>query len=156
MKIEARKKGGPIMAMAKGRLMKEAKGRILFIDDDQDTCEMIHALLGHYGYEAVTASGLTEGLRFARDERFDLILLDWFFTDGTGIDLCRMIRAFNEEIPIFFYTGVSYDSEIKKAMNAGAQGCFIKPVDMDNLMQTVSRYSSGEDGQQNKSDLSDQ
>jgi DNA-binding response OmpR family regulator len=134
------------MATARGRVMKEAKGRILFVDDDQDTCEMMRALLGMEGYEAVLASGVSEGLSLARAESFDLILVDWYFEDGTGVELCRMIRAFDGEIPIFFYTGVTYESELKKALKAGAQGCFVKPVDMNDLMQTVSRYSSSKEG----------
>jgi DNA-binding response OmpR family regulator len=125
--------------------MSMARGRILFIDDDQDTCEMMPVLLGLEGYDAVLASGVIEGLSMTRAESFDLILIDWYFEDGTGIELCRMIRAFDGEIPIFFYTGVAYESEIKKALKAGAQGCFVKPVDMNDLIQTVSRYSSSKE-----------
>jgi two-component system, OmpR family, response regulator len=135
------------MEMANSWVMKEAKGRILFIDDDKDTCEMMCVLLGMEGYEAVLASGVSEGLSLAKAGSFDLILLDWHFEDGTGIELCRMIRAFDEQIPIFFYTGVAYESELKKALMAGAQGCLVKPVDMNDLMQTVSRYSSSKESQ---------
>jgi DNA-binding response OmpR family regulator len=144
------------MATAGGWVMKEAKGRILFVEDDQDTCEMMRILLGLEGYEAVPASGVSEGLSLAKAESFDLILLDWHFEDGTGIELCRMIRAFDGEIPIFFYTGVAYKSELKKALKAGAQGYFIKPVDAGDLMQTVLRYSSSKDAEQNKSERHEQ
>jgi DNA-binding response OmpR family regulator len=130
------------MNAARGWGMNEAKGRILFIDDDADTCEMIRILLGQSGYEAVSATSVAEGLMKARTDIFDLILLDWYFPDGTGIDLCKTIRTFNSKVPIFFYTGMAYDGHIKKAMQAGAQGCFIKPVDVSHLLQTLSRYSS--------------
>jgi CheY-like chemotaxis protein len=129
------------MATARGRIVMKNKGRILFIDDDTDTCEMIRIVLGQAGYEAVLASTVSEGLKKAKAGAFDLILLDWFFPDGTGIELCEMIRSFNGEVPIFFYTGMAYDSHIKKAMQAGAQGCFIKPVEVSNLLQTLSQYS---------------
>lgn len=133
------------MATAKCRRMEEGRGRILFIDDHQDTCEMMRYLLGREGYEVVSASSVTEGLRLAKVETFDLILLDWYFPDGTGIEMCQMIRTFDEEIPIFFCTGVAYESEIKKALKAGAQGCFVKPVDVGNLMKTISRHLSSKD-----------
>jgi CheY-like chemotaxis protein len=123
--------------------MEQTKGRILFIDDDRDTCEMMRTLLGGAGYDAVSAMTVTEGLRLAKTDRFDIILLDWYFPDGTGIELCQMIRTFDERIPIFFYTGVAQETDIDKAIRAGAQGCFIKPVDVRSLLQTVSRYSSG-------------
>jgi DNA-binding response OmpR family regulator len=144
------------MATARGLVMKEAKGRILFVDDDQDTCEMMRILLGMEGYEAVPASGVSEGMSLAMAESFDLILLDWHFKDGTGIDLCRMIRAIDGVIPIFFYTGVAYESELKKALKAGAQGCFVKPVDVNDLMRTVSLYSGGKDAEQNRGDRREQ
>jgi DNA-binding response OmpR family regulator len=146
MKTEAKQKGGPGMATTNGRQDGGVKGRILFIDDDRDTREMMRYLLGREGYEVAPASSVTEGLRLARRESFDLILLDWYFSDGTGIEICQTIRTFDEEIPIFFYTGVAYESELKKALKAGAQGCFVKPVNVDNLMETLSRYSGSRDG----------
>ncbi|MFP5262323.1 MAG: response regulator [Blastocatellia bacterium] len=136
--------------------MIDTKGRILFVDDDLDTCEMMRILLGMAGYEAVSASCVSEGLDLARSGDFDLILLDWHLRDGNGIDLCRMIRAFDGEIPIFFYTGVAYESELKKALKAGAQGCLVKPVDVNDLMRTVSRYSSSKDAEQNRGDRREQ
>jgi DNA-binding response OmpR family regulator len=126
------------MVAIRDQIMKDTKGRILFIDDDQDTRNMVRTLLGYAGYEAVSASSVTEGLRLAKNKSFDLILLDWHFEDGTGLELCQMIRAFDSQTPIFFYTGVTYEAEIKKALSAGAQGCFIKPVDVDSLLATIS------------------
>ena len=46
---------------------------------------MITLLLGQAGYEVIVATNIAEGLTLARKERFDLILLDWFFGDGTGL-----------------------------------------------------------------------
>jgi len=130
------------MASARGWAMQKPKGRILFIDDDADTCEMMSILLGQAGYETTSASSVNEGLKKAMSDSFDLILLDWYFEDGTGIDLCKTIRASDGEVPIFFYTGMAFESHIHTAMQAGAQGCFIKPVDVGNLLQTLSIYSS--------------
>lgn len=134
------------MAAMRSWVMQEMKGRILFIDDDADTCEMIKLLLGQAGYEATIASSVAEGLSKARSDRFDLILLDWYFPDGTGLDLCKMIRSQDSKIPIFFYTGMAFDAYIHKAMQAGAQGCFIKPVDVENLLRTISLYSNNKNG----------
>lgn len=118
--------------------MKEIKGHILFIDDDLDTCDMVRILLGQAGYISVSASSVAEGWRAVRSASFDLILLDWHFEDGTGVELCRMIRTFDSQTPIFFYTGLAHESEIKEALKAGAQGCFIKPVDVKDMLATIS------------------
>lgn len=134
------------MSAARNQIMRETKGRILFLDDDRDTCEMVRTLLDQAGYETVSACSVAEGLQLAKVDNFDLILLDWYFPDGTGIEMCQTLRTFNTEVPVFFYTGVAYEAELKKAMQAGAQGCFIKPVDVKSLLQTVSHYLNN-DGQ---------
>jgi two-component system response regulator AtoC len=118
--------------------MGDKKGRVLFLDNDVDTCDMMRAVLDSAGYEAITAMTVTEGLKLVKADHFDLILLDWYLEDGTGLDLCQMIRAFNSKVPIFFYTGISNESYLKRIGEAGAQGYFIKPVDLSDLLTTLS------------------
>jgi DNA-binding response OmpR family regulator len=118
--------------------MQEKKGSILLVDNDTDTCEMVTVLLGNAGYEIITISSIAESLLLTQNQSFDLILLDWYLEDGIGLDLCRQIRQYDEETPIFFYTGVAYPAEIRQALQAGAQGCFIKPVDVNHLLQTIA------------------
>ncbi|HEY7914231.1 MAG TPA: response regulator [Blastocatellia bacterium] len=123
--------------------MDANNGRVLFLDNDLDTCDMMRVLLSNAGYEAVTAMTVTEGLKLARAGDFDLILLDWYFDDGNGLDLCQMIRTFNSKVPIFFYTGVSNESNLNRIAEAGAQGYFIKPVDVGHLLTTLSLQING-------------
>lgn len=122
--------------------MEKAKGQILCVDHDQDTCEMVTIMLGSAGYDVTQALSMADGLRLAKSGGFDLILLDWYFEDGTGLDLCQMIRAFDTDIPILFYSGVALETEIKKAMRSGAQGFLVKPLGTENLLATVSRLVS--------------
>src|SRR5215813_11442785 len=126
------------MVQANGARVQTPKGRILLVEDDLDTRDLLFFLLRDAGYETSMASSLAEGLRSAKDSHFDLILLDWFFGDGTGVELCELIRAHDSSTPIFFYTGVAYKTELNKAIKAGAQGCFIKPVDCTELLRAIS------------------
>src|ERR1044071_3872470 len=87
--------------------------RILCIDHNQDVCEMVATLLGYAGYDVTYAMSVAEGLSLARSTRFDLILLDSFFNDGTGLELCRMIRTFDTDTPILFYSAVAYETEMR-------------------------------------------
>src|SRR5689334_10656307 len=114
-----------------------SKGNILFVDGDADTCDMMCTILDRAGYQATAVSTITEGFQYAKTGAFDLILLDWYLEDGTGLELCRWIRCIDETTVIFFYTGVAYPEELQKALEAGAQGYFIKPVDMGALLQTL-------------------
>lgn len=116
--------------------MEDSKGRILFIEEDEDTCDLISTLLKYAGYKTVVAPTASEGLRLARSDSFDLILLDWLFEDGEGVDLCRQIREFDGDTPVFFYTGITYKPELHRAQEAGAQGYFVKPVDISDLLES--------------------
>ena len=114
------------------------KGRILCVEDDKDNRDMITALLGLEGYEVVQAQSVAQGLSLGIGDNFDLILLDWTFEDGTGIDLCRTLRSTGSSAPILFYSGIANRAEIENAMRAGAQGFLIKPVDVQELLQSIS------------------
>jgi DNA-binding response OmpR family regulator len=118
--------------------------RILCVDDDQDTCEMVTVLLNQAGYTVEHALSVTDGLKLAKAGRFDLILLDWLFEDGTGIELCWKIRSFNTETPILFYSGVAEQTEIDEALSAGAQGYLIKPSGVYELVDAVSNHTETE------------
>lgn len=122
--------------------MEQVKGRILCIDNDKDTCEMMTVILGLDGYEVRHALSVTDGLRLVRQDSFDLILLDWHFEDGTGVELCKAIRTFDTRTPILFYTGETYSDKIERAMQAGAQGYLIKPTGLEEVLQVVSRYTN--------------
>jgi DNA-binding response OmpR family regulator len=125
------------------------KGQILFVDEDTDTCDLMCTILKRAGYHTITASSVTEGLLYAKTKTFDLILLDWYLEDGTGIDLCKGIRGIDAVTPIFFYTGVSFPQELKKALDAGAQGYFIKPVEIEGLLRTIEKEIQASKGGDN-------
>jgi DNA-binding response OmpR family regulator len=122
-------------------MMEESmKGRLLCVDDDQDTCDMLTLLLGQAGYEVQYALTVADGFAKARRGGYALILLDWSFEDGTGLDLCRQIRAFDSRTPLLFYTGEIDDRAIRMAFGAGAQGYLIKPVAVDTLLRAIADH----------------
>jgi CheY-like chemotaxis protein len=110
--------------------------RILCLDDDEDTRDLMRALLDDYGYEAVIAASASDALESARSGGLDLCILDHRLTEGNGIELCKQIRAFDSYTPIVFYSGAAYKSDVQKGLDAGAQAYLIKP-DFDNLMPTI-------------------
>lgn len=113
------------------------KKRILCVEDHQDTCEMITLLLREY--EVVGADSLAEGLRQATSERFDLYLLDYNLPDGTGLELCLLIRGFDQETPVILCTGTFSITE-RQALTTGAQGFINKGVNfLDHLEEAVPR-----------------
>ena len=115
-----------------------ARKRILCVDDDEDTRDMMEALLGQYGYQAVTAASVSDALESARSGGLVLYILDHWITEFNGIELCQQIRAFDSHTPIMFYSGAGYQADIDKGLAAGAQAYLVKP-DFDHLEQTIDR-----------------
>lgn len=116
--------------------------RILCVEDDLDSCDMLRVLL--HEYEVVTANTVGEGLTMARAERFDLYLLDSKYPDGSGVELCRQLRLFDAQTPIIFHSGMEGESDIRDAMNAGAQAYLIKPIGIDELEGNIERLLAPE------------
>ena len=115
-----------------------AKKRILCVEDDEDTRDMMQVLLGQYGYEPVIAASMSDALKTARAGGLALCILDHWLTEGNGIELCRQIRALNSHTPIMFYSGAGYTADIQKGLDAGAQAYLVKP-DFDHLKPTIDR-----------------
>ena len=87
--------------------MKSNKQRILNVDDHDDSAGMVRLFFETRSCEVVIANKMAEGLALATSGRFDLYLLDTIFTDGSGIELARCIRAFDPTTPLVFVFGQS-------------------------------------------------
>ena len=111
------------------------KKRILSVEDDADSRELLEFVLADY--ELVFAGGVSEAMRLFKSENFHLCLLDNRLPDGAGIDLCSKIRAFNQTVPIVFASGVAHKKDIQKAFNAGAQSYLVKPYFPEELQKVV-------------------
>jgi DNA-binding response OmpR family regulator len=118
--------------------MQPTKRRILCVDDDEDTCFMLTHLLGQENYEVKTTKTVSEALQFARNESFNLYILDEWFPRGAGLGLCRKVREFDPHTPIIFYSGAAFDSDKEEALYAGAQAFVAKPY-VEELISAVHR-----------------
>jgi CheY-like chemotaxis protein len=121
-----------------------ARKRILCVDDQEDTRDMMRLLLDNYGYEAVIAASVPDALESARSGGIALCILDHWLTESNGIELCQQIRAFDSATPIMFYSGAGYRADIQKGLAAGAQAYLVKP-DFERLKPTIDRLIHGAD-----------
>jgi len=113
---------------------------VLLVEDRPDHCELLALNLEEY--RLVRARNFAEGLRFATEKYFDLYILDNWLPDGTGIDLCQLIRKFDPHTPILFCSAVADEPNIQNGMSAGAQAYFLKPIDFEELQLTVARLTN--------------
>lgn len=118
--------------------MQPAKRRVLYIEDHEDTRELVILLLGQKNYEVVTGSTIESGIALALAQKFDLYLLDSWLPDGSGLDLCQRIREFDKTTPILFYSAAAYASDHDMALQSGAQAYLIKPSQPSELCRLVS------------------
>lgn len=113
------------------------KIRILCVEDDKDTCELISVLFPDY--EVKFAHTISDGVRLFEEEDFDLCILDNWLPDGLGVELCKKLRYINENVPIIFASAAGYRADIEKALNAGAQEYLVKPYEPEKLKKIVKK-----------------
>ena len=112
--------------------------RILCVDDNEDTCELLKAMLGMADLDVVTVPDVDEALRLIESERFDLYVLDGGLRGVNGLSLCEQIRASDARAPIVIFSGHGFASDIKAGMLAGANAYLVKP-DSSELVPTIRR-----------------
>lgn len=119
--------------------------RILCVEDNQDISGYINNMLKIAGYQTVIAQNLIDGLQLAKNEHFDLILLDHDLPDGTGLELCKLIRALDTHTPILFFSNAIGPRVRQEAIAAGAQGYISKMEAFDILEQAISKLIESTD-----------
>lgn len=119
--------------------MMELKSKILCIEDDEDTCELVTFVFNQAGYE-ITSCSQTDCLKLIHGEKFLAIILDNYFDGLRGVNICQEIRSFDQTTPIIFLSGEVRQAEIDKAMAAGANAYLIKPNDFENLVPTTIKF----------------
>ena len=112
--------------------------RVLYIEDHEDTRELVTLLLSQRSYEVVTGASIESGIALATAGKFDLYLLDSWLPDGSGLDLCEKIREFDKTTPILFYSAAAYSTDHDMALKCGAQAYLIKPSQPSDLCKLVS------------------
>ena len=121
--------------------MSQLKCRVLFIDDHEDTSEMLKLILSQEDYEVSTAVTMQEALHLAATEQFDLYVLDRHLPDGSGLELCQQLSSITPGVPCIFYSGDAYAIHRSEALAAGADDYVVKP-DIDGLIQSVRQQLS--------------
>jgi signal transduction histidine kinase/DNA-binding response OmpR family regulator/HAMP domain-containing protein len=95
--------------------------RVLVVDDDSKSVEVLAAYLAEPGYQALRAYGGREGIELARREKPDLILLDLMMPDVSGFDVVDRLRAdpTTAAIPIVVVTARQLSADDRAALNGG-------------------------------------
>jgi DNA-binding response OmpR family regulator len=120
-------------------LKSRNRPRVLCVDDDEDSREMLSTLLKCSRIEAKAVATAALALSAIHADRFDLYLLEAWLPDLDGFELCRRMRAFDRHTPILFYSGAAYDSDRKRGIEAGANAYVVKP-DIEGLVEHIAQF----------------
>jgi len=118
------------------------KKKILVVDDEDDLVSTVASTLEDSGYEVITAKTGPEGLKKARTDRPDLILLDIMMPRVDGYQVLTKLKR-NEKvsyIPVVMITAKRETSSILKTQEKGATDYLIKPFNAEQLVGLVQRY----------------
>ena len=112
--------------------------RVLCVEDDEDTRDMLKTMLGYSDLEAVGVPNVEIALQLMERERFDLYVLDGGPRNVKGFSVCERIRASDAQTPVVIFSGYASASDIEAGMLAGANAYLVKP-DSSKLVPTIRR-----------------
>jgi two-component system alkaline phosphatase synthesis response regulator PhoP len=122
--------------------------KVLVVDDDVKTVELVKLYLLRDGYRVLTAYDGGEALRLAREYHPDLIVLDLMLPVMSGLEVCRILRR-ESDVPIIMLTAMSADDDRLTGLDLGADDYVTKPFSPRELaarVRAVLRRLPGERG----------
>jgi two-component system OmpR family response regulator len=119
-----------------------SKTRILYAEDDPDTRDMVCVALESEGFEVVCPSDPEAFIGLAKEERWDVYMLDAWMPEMSGIELCKKTREFDSRTPIIFYSAAAYERDKQEALECGAQAYVTKPAIYGELVESINQVLS--------------
>jgi DNA-binding response OmpR family regulator len=118
-----------------------AKARVLVIEDEAPQMLLVRTGLERQGFDVLWARDGIEGLRMAREQLPDLILLDIILPGMDGVQVCRELKDAPDtgRIPVIMVTASSMRSLSERVKTFGVDACLIKPYELRDLLAVVER-----------------
>ena len=116
------------------------KGRILVIDDDEGTRKVVAEALESEGYSVDTANNGKEAVEKSQTNFYNLALVDIRLPDMEGTKLLTSMKETTPEMIKIILTGYPALQNAIDAVNKGAHGYLVKPINMDELLRAVEQH----------------
>ncbi len=116
--------------------------RVLVIDDDLLISEMIADIAADLGHACETAGSLGKGLELARAGNVDVVFLDVFLPDGSGLDALGELTALPAAPEVIVITGAGEDTVAERAIRGGAWDFVQKPLSLKSVTSPLKRALS--------------
>jgi DNA-binding response OmpR family regulator len=114
--------------------------RVLIVEDDPSVLRATSYILEKEGYEVQTAQNGLEGLKKARENSPDLLILDVMLPGIDGFEICHSLRGepHTADLPIVMFSAKGQQSDKETGMKMGADDYLTKPVDRTVLLDKVA------------------
>ena len=111
---------------------------ILLLEDDMSLIDGLQYSLKKNGYAVEVARTVSEAKRLLQNiDQYDLLILDVTLPDGTGFEICEMVRNRNEHIPIIFLTASDEEVNIIRGLDSGGDDYITKPFKLGELCSRI-------------------
>ena len=109
---------------------------ILIVEDDDTVREALSAGLESEGYEVILSDNGLDGLKQAKEEGPDLILLDLMLPEMDGLSVCRALRRASD-VPIIMLTARGTEMDKIVGLETGADDYVVKPFSLGELLARI-------------------
>jgi len=117
--------------------VKDVKGRILLVDDNEEFLDSTKDVLEEEGYQVVTAGSGEEAIREVELADFDVVLMDIKMQGLNGVDTFMEMKKRKSGVKVIMCTAYIVENLIRRALEEGACAVLNKPFDMDLLFRTI-------------------
>ncbi|MCD8025149.1 MAG: response regulator [Candidatus Gastranaerophilales bacterium] len=116
--------------------------KILIVDDEKDITETLSFMLHAEGYEVIAGYDGEEGLKLAKEQAPDLIILDIMMPKINGYKIARLLKYDNKykHIPIIMVTARTQDTDKLIGEETGANEYITKPFEFEEILKCVNKY----------------
>jgi len=114
-----------------------SKKQILVVDDNEALCNMIKDILEMENYEVETALDGFKALELAKQVRFDVVLMDIKMPVMNGVETFKKFKEIAPATPVIMVTAYAVEDLIRDALREGAFAAMHKPIDFDQLFETI-------------------
>jgi DNA-binding response OmpR family regulator len=112
---------------------------ILWIDDEIDLLKPHVLFLNERGYDVITSTNGTDGLRLVKETDFDIILLDEHMPGMSGLETLNRIKAMKPEIPVVMITKSEEENLMEDAIGSKIADYLIKPVNPKQILLSIKK-----------------
>jgi len=122
--------------------MADKNKTVLLVEDNEDNRTVYRTILEHYGYRVVEARNGEDGIRLAREESPDVILMDISIPIIDGWEATRILKAGDgtSHIPIIALTAHALATDRAKATEVGCDGYLAKPCEPRRVVAEVEKF----------------